>query len=304
MLSPDPAMGPEGYPLLLATGETADGKTPLVDRQHPHNLFMELSATYTRRFTEHDNVYVYAGLPGEPAFGPPTFMHRESIEDDPEAPISHHWLDSTHVTFGVVTGGWVHDDLKLEASAFNGREPDQNRWAIEPRGLDSAAVRLSWNPGPNWALQASWAYQKSPEQLEPLADQRKASASAMYTVKFGDDGAWASTLAWGRRQNTNGGTPLDAFLLESTLKPNDRWTFFARAEQERNDELTKGVLTGPAYAVAKVGAGIIRDWRVAPHVKLGLGALYDFNFVPTALAPSYGSTTPRGAMGFVRLKLG
>ncbi|HEX3363711.1 MAG TPA: hypothetical protein VHS75_01440, partial [Phenylobacterium sp.] len=46
MLSPDPLMGPSGYPLLLATGETADGKTPLVDRQHPHDLFMELSASY------------------------------------------------------------------------------------------------------------------------------------------------------------------------------------------------------------------------------------------------------------------
>ncbi|MGZ8364677.1 MAG: hypothetical protein ACXW3D_11375, partial [Caulobacteraceae bacterium] len=131
MLSPDPFMGAEGYPLLLATGETANGVTHLVDRQHPHDLFMELSATYAHQITERDSVFVYAGLPGEPAFGPPAFMHRLSIMDSPEAPISHHWLDSTHITFGVVTAGFVHDTWKIEASAFKGREPDEHRYDIE-----------------------------------------------------------------------------------------------------------------------------------------------------------------------------
>jgi len=127
MLSPDPLMGPRGYPLLLATGETANGVTPLVDRQHPHDLFMELSASYAHNISDKDSVFIYAGLPGEPAFGPPAFMHRQSTMDDPQAPISHHWLDSTHITFGVLTAGFVHDTWKLEVSRFNGREPDQHR---------------------------------------------------------------------------------------------------------------------------------------------------------------------------------
>ncbi|HSK38189.1 MAG TPA: hypothetical protein VK943_00330, partial [Arenibaculum sp.] len=114
MLSPDPFMGRSGYPLLLASGETADGEHPLVDRQHPHDLFMELSASYSHRLSETDSVFLYAGLPGEPAFGPPAFMHRLSILDSPEAPISHHWLDSTHIVFGVLTAGYVHDNWKLE----------------------------------------------------------------------------------------------------------------------------------------------------------------------------------------------
>src|SRR5512141_2581211 len=141
MLSPDPLMGPKGYPLLLATGETADGRTPLVDRQHPHDLFMELSASYSRKLSLDDSVFVYAGLPGEPAFGPPAFMHRLSVMDSPEAPISHHWLDSTHISFGVVTAGFTHDVWKIEASAYNGREPDQHRYDIETGSLDSSAVR-------------------------------------------------------------------------------------------------------------------------------------------------------------------
>ncbi len=136
MLSPDPLMGASGYPLLFQTGETADGVTPLVDRQHPHDLFMELSASYSHRLSGADSVFVYAGLPGEPAFGPPAFMHRMSAMDSPEAPITHHWLDSDHITFGVVTGGWVHGDWKIEASRFRGREPDQHRYDIETGALE------------------------------------------------------------------------------------------------------------------------------------------------------------------------
>ena len=131
MVSPDPLMGKKGYPLLLASGETADGVEHLVDRQHPHDFFMELSASYSVKLAEKASAFIYAGLPGEPAFGPPAFMHRQSISTSPEAPISHHWLDSTHITFGVVTGGLIYDRAKLEVSRFNGREPDQHRWNIE-----------------------------------------------------------------------------------------------------------------------------------------------------------------------------
>ena len=304
MLSPDPLMGPSGYPLLLATGETADGKTPLVDRQHPHDLFMELSASYSIKLSAADSVFVYAGLPGEPAFGPPAFMHRMSVMDSPEAPISHHWLDSTHISFGVVTGGVVHGDWKIEASAYNGREPDQHRYDIETGALDSTAVRLSWNPTANWALQASWANEIAPEQLEPGVDQRKVSASAIYTVPFGDHGWWSTTAAWGLRASQ--GTDLDAWVLESAVKPNPAWTVFSRAERVDNDELLAPPAGGahrPVFTVGKVSLGAIHDWPLGDHLLFGLGGLYALDFVPGALKAAYGSTEPHGAMAFVRLKL-
>jgi hypothetical protein len=298
MLSPDPFMGRSGYPLLLAAGETANGSEPLVDRQHPHDLFMELSASYTHRFSLDDSLFLYAGLPGEPAFGPPAFMHRLSAMDSPEAPITHHWLDSTHIVFGVVTAGWVHGDFKLEASRFHGREPDQHRFDIETGDLDSTAVRVSWNPTQNWALQASWADQKSPEQLEPDQDQTKWSASAIYTVPFGNDGWWSTTLAWGRKPSHEG-DDLDAFALESALKPVDAWTIYGRAERIETDEL---IDHGPVFTVSKLSLGAVRDFRVSQHVKLGFGAQYAWNFVPSGLEGPYGGD-PHGAMGFVRLKV-
>jgi hypothetical protein len=301
MLSPDPFMGKRGYPLLLASGETADGITPLVDRQHPHDLFMELSASYSHKLSDKDSVFVYAGLPGEPAFGPPAFMHRLSIMDSPEAPISHHWLDSTHITFGVVTAGYVHDNWKVEASRFRGREPDEHRYDIEAPKLDSTAVRLSWNPTSNWSLQASWADVKSPEQLEPQVNQTKWSASAIYTVPFGDGGWWSTTAAWGRR--SSGHEDLDAWVLESALKPNADWTIFGRAERVDNNELlSTGDHHGPTFTVSKASLGAIRDWRLSDHATFGLGGLYAVNFVPGGLEAAYGGN-PNGAMAFLRLKL-
>ncbi|HEY2751234.1 hypothetical protein [Phenylobacterium sp.] len=301
IVSPDPLMGKSGYPLLLASGETADGKTPLVDRQHPHDLFMELSASYSRKLSAGDSAFIYAGLPGEPAFGPPAFMHRLSVMDSPEAPISHHWLDSTHISFGVVSAGFVHDNWKLEASAYNGREPDQHRYDIETGPLDSTALRVSWNPTANWSLQASWADEKSPEQLAPGIDQTKFSASAIHTVALGGGGWWSSTAAWGRRSIE--GVDLDAWVLESALKPNAAWTIFGRAERVENDELeSAGGHAGPPRTVGKVSLGAIRDWPLSQHVSFGLGGFYAFDFVPSALAGAYGGD-PRGGMAFVRLTL-
>ena len=222
MVSPDPLMGKRGYPLLLASGETADGEEPLVDRQHPHDFFMELSGSISQNIGPKSSVFLYAGLPGEPAFGPPAFMHRQSISASPEAPITHHWLDSTHITFGVVTAGLVHNNAKIELSRFNGREPDQHRWNIETGPLDSTSVRLSWNPTSDFALQGSWAHLEDAEQLEPGVDQKRWSASGTYTRPT-KAGFWSTSLAWGRK--TIDGESFDAVALESSMNWND-WTLF------------------------------------------------------------------------------
>src|SRR6185503_2605386 len=198
MISADPLMGRKGYPLLLQTGESANGQ-PLIDRQHPHDLFMELALTYSRRLSDTSSAFFYAGLPGEPALGPPAFMHRLSGEDNPEAPISHHWLDSTHITYGVVTLGYVYGGVKVEGSVFRGREPDENRYDVETGKLDSWSTRLSWNPTRQWALQASYGRIKSPEDLHPDVDLDRTTASAIYQA-----GSSQTTFAWGRNAPRGG----------------------------------------------------------------------------------------------------
>jgi hypothetical protein len=301
MLSLDPAMGADGYPLLLQTGETANGVTPLVDRQHPHDLFMELAGVYSLPTGKESSVFLYVGYPGEPALGPVTFMHRFSGVDDPAAPITHHWLDSTHITYGVVTTGVVLGRWKIEGSVFNGREPDQYRWNFDPPRLDSYSGRLSYNPTQDWALQVSYGYIHSPEQLTPDVSQRRLTASASYNRKLAG-GNWQTTFAWGRNYDQPGNT-LGGLLLESALALG-RHTVFARVEDVQKDELfaAPSPLAGRVFRVAEASLGYVYDIPLAKRLALGLGVLGTVNFVPAVIQPAYGAH-PTGFMPFVRLKI-
>lgn len=303
MLSPEPLMGASGYPLLLATGETANGRDHLVDRQHPHELFMELAATYSHNITRTTSVFIYGGLPGEPALGPPAFMHRTSGADNPEAPISHHWLDSTHITFGVVTAGLVVNDWKFEASTFRGREPDQYRYDIERPYLDSFSGRVSWNPIRELSLQVSYGRINSPEQLAPSLNENRLTASAIYTTPFGDGHLWSTTAAWGRKMLRPGET-LDAWLLESSVILKNNVTLFMRAERADENELTHDIpgLDGRTFTVNKISMGGIYDFVRTERVKFGLGGLVSRYGLPSDLAPAYGRD-PTSYMVFGRLKM-
>ena len=301
MMSLDPLMGKSGYPLLFQTGETADGQTPLIDRQHPHDLFMELAGIYSAAVADNTSVFLYAGYPGEPALGPPAFMHRFSGMDNPAAPITHHWLDATHITYGVLTAGIVYGDWKLEGSLFNGREPDQYRYGFDPVRLNSQSARLSWNPAENWSFQASYGFIKSPEQLEPDVDQHRITASAIYNRKF-DGGDWQTTLAWGENDNSPG-PKLDAYLLESAINIGAH-TIFGRVENVDKNELFEAPdpLAGRTFNVSEFSLGYVYDIPVGAHLSLGLGTmgtLYDY---PGALDAAYGSS-PGSYMLFTRLKL-
>lgn len=302
MASADPLMGASGYPLLFQTGETADGRVPLVDRQHPHNLLMEAAATYSRDLAPGSSVFVYAGPAGEPALGPTTFMHRLSGMDNPEAPITHHWLDSTHVTYGVATAGYIWRQFKLDASAFNGREPDQHRYDVELRSLDSYSARLTWNPASEWSMQVSGGRLASPEQLEPNVSVRRTTASVSYNAPFPGEW-WQTTLAWGHNSPSQG-TASSGWLLESALNLTASQTLFGRAEHVSKDELflPGTALFGESFMINKVSLGYIFDFARAQELTFGIGALASTYGYPPALNPAYGYR-PTSYMVFLRARL-
>ncbi len=306
MVSLDPTMGKAGYPLLLQTGETADGKTPLIDRQHPHDFIDELSVSYSHPISPSPfgalGGFVYGGYPGEPALGPTTYMHRFSGMALPEAPIDHHWLDSTHVTFGVVTAGLVLGNvLKLEVSDFTGREPDEHRWNFDPARFDSASWRLTWNPTRDLSMQVSQGWLHSPEQLEPDVSQRRTTASVTYNRAYAG-GNWQTTAAWGQNVNMPG-RRLDAVLLESsaTFGPH---TVFGRAEQADKDELFEAPdpLAGRSFRVGKLSLGYAYAIPASTHFVIDLGGLFSLYDLPFALEPAYGRD-PRSFMLFTRVRL-
>lgn len=196
MFSLDAAIaGKSGYPLLFQSGETANGQ-PLVDRQHPHDLFSELSVSYSYAISKKIDVFAYFGYPGEPALGSVAFMHRPSALPMPDAPISHHWNDATHITFGVATVGVRYDQFKLEASSFTGREPDEDRYNFDKMRFDSRSLRLSYNPNANWALQVSHGFIKSPETLHPDEDIYRTTASAVIAFPLGNSTFINATALW------------------------------------------------------------------------------------------------------------
>ncbi len=301
MVSAEPwTIGRGGYPLLLQTGETADGRTPLIDRQHPHDLLMELAATYSVPVGEGDTVFVYAGLPGEPALGPATFMHRFSGMDNPEAPLGHHWLDSTHVTFGVATLGWIRGGVKVEGSVFTGREPDQNRTNVESPKMDSWSARVSWQPAPDWSFQVSHGRLHSPEQLEPEIDADRTTASAMYNRPLAD-GNWQTTFAWGKNVR-HPGTTTDSLLLESAVTAG-KHTLFGRLERQENDELLGHGEDSEVFTVGKLSLGYIHDVLHRDNWRTGVGILGSVALIPEELQGLYGGSSPVSWMGFLRVRM-
>ncbi len=302
MFSLDPiTQGGDGYPLLFQTGETYDGEA-LVDRQHPHDLFTELSATFGQALGPRGGVFVYLGLPGEPALGPPAFMHRPSARHNPDAPLGHHWQDATHVTFGVATLGLRLGPAMVEGSLFTGREPDEERYGFDRPRFDSYSLRLSANPTDRLALQVSRGFLKSPEWLASGTDVWRTTASALYHHPL-RGGIWTSTLLWGMNQPSGddghgggepdhhgGGGAQHTFLAESDVEIG-RQAVYARAEwvEKPAGELGFVSLEDRTFGIGAFTLGTARTLLAAGPLRLMLGLQGTIYRVPAALEPEYGA---------------
>ena len=300
MVSLDPLLiGKHGYPDLFQTGETAFGR-PLKDRQHPHDLIMELAATYSKPITKDLRGFLYLAPAGEPAIGPTAYPHRPSAWDNPIAPISHHWLDGTHITYGVATAGLtLGDRWKFDTSIFTGREPDEERYGIDPFRFDSYAGRVTFNPSKNWSLQVSYASLHNPERQDP-GNQHRLTMSAAYNQPR-KDGNLALMALYG--QNTkNGQSTTDALVLEGAYTKG-RWIGFGRYENVAKDELVD--LTTPGrYRINKFTMGATYNFQQNKNSEQGIGASVDFYQYPSALKPDYGDSSPVGFTLFYRLRFG
>jgi hypothetical protein len=303
MMSLDPLTeGGRGYPLLFQSGESWHDQ-PLHDRQHPHDLFDELSISYSQKFASDLSTYLYFGYPGEPALGPPTFMHRLSAMDDPDAPLGHHWQDSTHVTFGVATGGLVWRNVKIEGSIFTGREPDENRYDFDRPRFDSYSGRISWNPTQNLALQFSHGYIKSPEALEPDLKRHRTTASLIYNLLLGKDSNWSNSFVWGQNHDTGEGKT-QSFLLESNYQ-RGRDTVYARwerVEKSGHELVLDAADEARIFPVSGYTIGYVRDLSHGDGLDIGLGTQFTINDRPDSLDRNYGENLGYAFEFFLRIR--
>ena len=308
MLSLEPAtVSDRRYPLLFQQGETAFGK-PIEDGQHPHDFFMELAALYDLRLGEKNLVSLYFAPLGDPAAGPAAYPHRASASENPVAALGHHQQDSTHIAGDVITVGIARSMLRLEASGFHGREPDEVRWNIDQGKIDSWSTRLTVQPGRNWSGQYSYARIASPEALFPEEDQERMTASVMYNRRV-PAGNWASTLLWGRTRSLQDDVIFNSYLFESTLRFKGRNHVWTRIENvDRSNELLLGENPLPPgfheQPIGRVQAytfGYDRDFDVVPHLASALGMQFTAYGVPQTLQPIYGDR-PVGVVIFARFR--
>jgi hypothetical protein len=310
MFSLEPfTFAPGGSPLLFQTGETYKGQ-PLIDRQHPHDLWMELSAQYTLALGERGTWFTYFGYPGEPALGPPAFMHRNSASENPSAALAHHLQDSTHISFGVLTTGFTYRWFKLEGSIFNGREPDENRYNFEAHPWNSRSARFTFAPDKNWAMQVSSGFLRQPEASEPTTDIRRTTASVQYNKPF-ERGNWASAFIWGRNHTSSPSEVhnLNGYTFESTVNFLDKNYLYTRLELVDKNELLRAVDRArlgirqdhPSFRIGAYTFGGVRDVWNTEKISMAIGSDLTFYSKPPVLDQIYGAN-PVSWRLFLRLR--
>jgi len=307
MLSLEPAtIGNCGYPDLLATGELCEGEA-IHDRQHPHDFLMELAGDFERPLRGSLRLQLYGGPAGEPALGPVAFPHRPSASPNPLAPISHHWLDATHIAYGVVTAGVFSPKWKAEGSLFNGREPDEDRWDADFAAMDSYSGRVTFAPTPDMVVQFSAGHLTDAEAGEDVSsrtDVDRVTASMIYNRRFATGNVWATTFAWGR--NEEAGIATQAFLAESSVTLNDRDVWYGRFEiagKEAHD-LHVEAFGDEVFTVSKLQGGYTRYLAGAAGLRFGVGGYGSGGFVPGRLKPTYGSRANLGFGFYVTVRPG
>lgn len=308
MVSLEPAtVSHRFYPELFQQGETAFGR-PINDGQHPHDFLMEIAALYDWKLGENALLSFYAAPVGDPAMGPVAYAHRASAAENPMAPLGHHLQDSTHIVSDVLTAGFGYKLARIEASGFHGREPDEHRWDLDSGRIDSWSTRLTVQPARNWAAQYSFAHLTSPEELHPLEDLQRMTASLSYDAGPGERQNFAATLLWGRNHSLATGENFNGYLAEAALHaaPHNLW---GRIENvDRTTDLLLGKQTEPIgfedRFLARVQAytfGYDREFDLLPGFSTAFGGQMTFYSTASALKPIYGEH-PRGAVLFVRVR--
>ncbi len=293
------------YPELFQQGETAFGK-PIVDGQHPHNLFMELAAIYDRNLGEHGLASLYAAPVGDPALGPIAFPHRMSAESNPLAPLGHHLEDSTHIAWDVVTGGLTWREARIEASGFHGREPDENRWHIEAGPIDSWSARLTVAPERDFTAQYSLGHLHSPEALHPTEDILRQTASIAAHRQW-SGAEMDATAIWGRNHAIGTNVNANGYLFEAEFRLRQRQSLWTRIENDDRTTDLFGAAAPPEETVSgrvqAYTAGYAHRIWSSHWSSLELGAQPTLYTTPPRLTALYGAH-PYGAAGLLHWRIG
>jgi hypothetical protein len=290
-----------GYPELLQIGEQRSDGTPYIDAQHPHSSpIMGLTLSDTITLDSAKTLKVFFAPRGESTDGPIAYMHRESARDNPDAPLGHHvGQDVGHISSTVLgaqldIGTWI-----IEASAFNGTEPEPTHVDLPIGPLNSEALRVTYVVAMDHRVMASVAHVEQTDPQYPGTTSATRLSASLYDHWSSDLGTVDHTLVVGSIGRHPDGESLNSVLDEAVLQ-RGRTDLWGRVEvlQRLGSELEI-----PGSPPAEVGSSERRwvsaytlgftHWFAGDRsLQVGFGAALTLDVIPADWATAYGNRTP------------
>ena len=285
-------VGNKGTPQLLQTEN--------IDAMHPHDYIMALELRDTLMLgTENEERLTFLFAPrGEAAIGPVPFMHRESAEGNPDAPLGHALQDGFHDVSTVIGVEYQIARTAIEATAFSGHDVV---WPFPLHSPDSYSIRVNQKIDDHLSAGASYADALLPEDTGGAEHNHFIAAWLSASYRIGH-GTLKSSLVWGRGRTARD-APLNSFLEEGVYQ-HGRSKFYDRAEilQIAPDQLN---LNLPNHgAVPRWTAALTLGYERTVLEKTGLslfaGASYTRDFIPGEFKSAYGPD-PGGGKIYLRI---
>jgi hypothetical protein len=315
MLTLDPlTLGDCGY-ARLALGQLGQcDDRPFDDRVAAHPLLMDVSLHGALRLQQ-ATLSLRAGLVGEPALGPVSYMHRPSAQFDPALPLTSFDLNPAHIASGFATMGIARGRLTLELSAFNNDHGDDDPYDLDTGAFDSFAARAGVRLGAASMLRVSAGQLDSVQGGAHAAHGGIAGDTRVVTVSLEGDNRVrgipvTTTFAWGRQHA--GGIGTNAFLAEALVQRGPHAvTLRAESHESIDQDATVVILpdgshshsfTNHVVATHEIGAAwsmrVIRLMSVQGRVGVRGGV----TFFPERRHGYYGEARGRYLAAFLNLQ--
>lgn len=298
-----------GYPELLQIGEHDGEDQPYIDAQHPHSSpIMGLTLSDTIRIGEgKDHLRIFFAPRGQPTDGPIAFMHRPTGMVNPDAPLGHHvGQDVAHITSTVFGASLALGRTRVEASTFNGAEPESTKVDLPLGKLNSYSARLIYKFSQDWSAMVSAAQLKDPEPHDPdITKVERYSASLYGQHQMSSGWMFHNTTIFGLVNFYDRISALRSVLHEFWLHQKDvPHNFWGRVEFVERAPAQLGILgnansLGPKWVTA-LTAGYTHDLRHFNFGTVGLGTSITKNFIPSEFENSYGGDPISGRI-FIQL---
>ena len=294
MASPEPwTVGDKGTPQLLQTEH--------IDSMHAHDTVMALEFRDAVSFGSGESqklTFLFAPR-GQAAIGPVPFMHRESAEGNPDAPLGHARQDGFHDASTVLGVEYQVANTTFELTGFSGQGITR---PFPIHRLDSYGVRVNQDLTDHVRVGASFADALLPDDTG--GGQHNQFISAWLTTSHGRPGATLKTaFIWGETRAGH-----DVFLssfLEEAVYQRGKNNFYGRAETLQLTPSQLELLTSNGSEGARWVEAFTLGYERALFTKNGLsvfgGGSYTKDIVPRAFRPGYGSD-PAGGKLYVRIR--